>query len=83
MATPEPYYPNMLEKILHIIGIHQWDKSPHPRKCVICDNFENKWILLKKTTGGSITNGNGFTHKTLSISFFNKVGNGFDGTTSL
>lgn len=34
-ASPIPYYPSLIEKILHFFGIHQWTYV-EPRECVIC-----------------------------------------------
>lgn len=32
---PEPYYPNILERIGHAFGIHQWTHND-PLMCVMC-----------------------------------------------
>ncbi len=34
-AKPLPYYPSVLEKILHLFRIHQWTYR-EPYKCVMC-----------------------------------------------
>lgn len=34
-ATPLPYYPSIIEKILHFFGVHQWTYVK-PFKCVMC-----------------------------------------------
>lgn len=53
-ATPEPYYANFIEKILHFFGVHQWtyslssvnfkipDGIPDHAKCVMCGRTYKK-----------------------------------------
>lgn len=43
-AREEPYYPNLMERFLHIFGIHQWTYS-WPKKCVMCGKPNKKNFL--------------------------------------
>ena len=81
-AIEEPYYPSLLEKIKHFLGIHCWTITPHPRVCVICGKIEKRWAIFNKTYGGSTNNGNGYSHKTISLSIYTRLGSGDDGTRS-
>jgi len=38
-AKPLPYYPNLVEKILHFFGVHQWTYQK-PFKCVMCEKIK-------------------------------------------
>lgn len=81
-AREEPYYPSVFEKIKHFLGFHIWTIDK-PYRCVICKKMRKQYIEISKTSGGVFTNGNGHSHKTISVSFYKIKGNGDNGVRSL
>ena len=81
-AKEVPYYPSVFKKIKHSLGFHSWTLVK-PYKCVICGKIRQQYIEISKTSGGVYVNGNGYSHKTVSISFYKIKGSGDNGVRSL